>query len=91
MNIFVARLSPHTTKDSLIALFEQYGSVASAKVIFDRQTSTSKCFGYVEMSYDQEASEAINDSDGLDYEGSIIVVKKSHPKNSRSDQNRPPY
>jgi len=42
------------------------------------------------MSNDQEASEAINDLDGLEYEGSIIAVKKSRPRNDSPNQNRPP-
>lgn len=91
MNIFVARLSPQTTNESLTALFKEYGSVSSAKVIFDRETGISKCFGFVEMSNDQEASEAINDLNGLEYEGSIIVVKKSQPRKDNSNQNRSPY
>jgi len=88
MNIFVANLSPQTTNKSLNMLFEEYGSVSSAKVIFDRATGVSKCFGFVEMANDQEASEAINDLDGLEYEGSIIVVKKSHSRNDSPGKNR---
>ena len=88
MNIFVANLSPQTTNESLSELFEEFGSVSSAKVIFDRDTGVSKCFGFVEMTNDQEASEAINDLDGLEYEGSIIVVKKSRPRNDSQDKNR---
>jgi len=38
MNIFVAKLSPQTTNESLNSLFKEYGSVNSAKVIFDRET-----------------------------------------------------
>ncbi len=89
MNIFVANLSPQTTNESLNALFEEYGSVYSSKVIFDHDSGISKRFGFVEMSNDQEASEAINDLDGLEYEGSIIVVKKSRPRDVSADQNRP--
>ena len=81
MNIFVARLSPQTNSESLCALFGDYGTVSSAKVIIDKDTGESKCFGFVEMTNDQEASEAINDLDGIEYEGSYIVVKKSRPQN----------
>jgi RNA recognition motif-containing protein len=84
MNIFIAKLSPKTTNDSLNALFAEYGAVDTAKVVMDRDTGRSKCFGFVEMPNDQEASEAINDLDGVDFEGSTIVVKKARPREERS-------
>jgi RNA recognition motif-containing protein len=86
MNIFIAKLSPKTTSESLDALFAEYGAVDTAKVIMDRDTGRSKCFGFVEMSDDQEASEAINDLDGVEFEGSTIVVKKARPREDRGGQ-----
>ncbi len=88
MNIFIAKLSPKTTNESLNTLFQEYGAVDSAKVIFDRESGRSKCFGFVEMPNDQEANEAINDLDGVEFEGSAIVVKKARPKNDSRDQGR---
>jgi len=86
MNIFVAKLSPKTTDDSLHSLFQEYGEVQSAKVIFDRDSGRSKCFGFVEMPSDQEANQAIQDLDGVEFEGSTIVCKQARPRNERSDQ-----
>jgi cold-inducible RNA-binding protein len=80
MNIFVAKLSPKTTNESLNSLFEEYGTVESAKVVLDRDTGRSKCFGFVEMPDNQEANDAMEDLDGVDFEGSTIVVKKARPK-----------
>jgi len=79
MNIFVAKLSPNTDEDSLKSLFSQYGEVSSTKVIMDRDTGRSKCFGFVEMG-DSEGSEAINSLNDTEYEGSTIVVKKAQPR-----------
>ena len=42
MNIFVARLNYRTNEDSLQKLFENYGEVSSAKIIFDRIEGRSK-------------------------------------------------
>jgi len=50
VNIFVAKLSSTTTSEDLQALFSEHGSVSSAKVIMDRETGNSKCFGFVEVS-----------------------------------------
>jgi RNA recognition motif-containing protein len=88
MNIFVAKLSPKTTNETLTALFQEYGTVDTAKVIFDRDSGRSKCFGFVEMPNDQEGNEAINDLDGVDFEGSTIVVKKARPKTENREQGR---
>lgn len=84
MNIFVAKLSRNTTNDSLRSLFEQYGEVSSAKVIMDRETGSSKCFGFVEMDDDSEANESINSLNESQFEGSTIVVKKARPKEGSS-------
>ena len=86
MNIFIAKLSTKTTDESLRTLFQEYGEVDSAKVITDRETGRSKCFGFVEMSDDTNANEAISDLDGVDFEGSTIVVKQARPKAERTNQ-----
>lgn len=86
MNIFIAKLSPDTTGESLSALFQEFGEVGSAKVIFDRETGHSKCFGFVDMQNDQEGTEAMNDLDGIEFEGSFIVVKKARPRNDDSSE-----
>ncbi len=91
MNIFIAKLDPKTTNESLNSLFQEYGEVNSTKLIFDRETGHSKCFGFVEMSNDQEASEAINDLDGIEFEGSIIVVKKARTRINKPSQNQRSY
>ncbi len=83
MNIFIAKLSPKTTDETLLTLFQEYGEVENAKVIFDRETGRSKCYGFVEMSDDRQASEAIQDLDGVEFEGSTIVVKEARPRNER--------
>jgi len=81
MNIFVAKLSSSTTDEDLQNLFSNYGEVVSAKVIFDRDTGTSKKYGFVEMANDNEANEAINELNDTEFQESTIVVKKAKPKN----------
>ncbi|MTI33458.1 RNA recognition motif domain-containing protein [Xanthovirga aplysinae] len=82
MNIFVARLSSNTNSDDLKAAFEQFGTVESAKVIFDRETGNSKCFGFVEMENENEAFEAIGALNESELDGRSIVVKKARPRNA---------
>jgi len=84
MNIFVAKLSANTDGDKLKELFSAYGHVASAKVIYDRDTGASKRFGFVEMDNDDEAREAINNLNESEVDGRQIVVKKANPKTNDS-------
>ena len=53
--IYVGNLPWSVDDDSLANIFEPYGSVASAKVISDRDTGRSRGFGFVEMSDDDGA------------------------------------
>ena len=88
MNLFVARLSSSTTGDDLKEIFSAYGEVTGAKVIFDRETGNSKCFGFVEMP-DMEAGNAaiaaLNDSE---VDGKQILVKESAPREERPRRER---
>lgn len=80
MNIFVAKLSPNTTSESLRELFEEYGEVSSANVIIDRETGRSKRFGFVEMENDNEANTAIEGLNEFNFEDSDIVVQEARPR-----------
>lgn len=80
MNIFVAKLNYDTSEDTLRNVFEAFGEVDSAKVIFDRDTQRSKGFGFVEMPNDGEAREAINSLNDTQLDGRTIVVKKANPR-----------
>lgn len=82
MNIFVAKLSPSTTSESLEELFEAFGEVKSANVIIDRDTGRSKRFGFVEMDNDDEAQRAIEALHESEFEDSEIVVQKAKPRES---------
>jgi len=83
MNIFVAKLNYRTTSEQLEEYFSAYGTVSSAKVIFDRETQRSKGFGFVEMPDDTEAENAIKELNESMMDGRTIVVKKARPKEER--------
>ncbi len=85
MNIFVTKLSYGTSEESLVQLFEQYGTVDSAKIIMDRDTGRSKGYGFVEMPNDAEGSAAISGLDSTELDGRTIIVKEARP---REDSNR---
>ncbi len=80
MNIFIANLNFKVQSEKLQEIFEEYGEVSSAKIIFDRASGRSKGFGFVEMPNDEEANRAMEDLDGVEIEGKAIVVKKAKPR-----------
>jgi RNA recognition motif-containing protein len=88
MNIFVAKLSPRMTDESLESLFSKFGTVESAKVIMDRDTGRSKCYGFVEMPDDNEANDAISQLNEVEVDESTIIVKEARPREERGGGNR---
>lgn len=80
MNIFIAKLSSSTTSEGLVEIFQQFGEVKNAKVIIDRETGTSKGYGFVEMANDEEGATAIAELNDSELDGNVIVVKESQPK-----------
>ena len=80
MNIFVAKLNFKTSESELKTLFEQYGTVASVKIIIDYETGKSKGFGFVEMENDDEARTAIQNTNEIEFDGRTIVVKEARPR-----------
>ena len=85
MKLFVAKLPQHITSERLKAMFEAYGQVVDAKIIMDRETNKSKCYGFVEMSDSSGGNAAIEHLNGTQMEGKEILVKESEPAPPRSD------
>ena len=88
MNIYVSNLSFNTSDAELQDLFSQFGEVASAKVITDRETGRSRGFGFVEMASDEEAKEAIKGLNNKEVEGRAMSVSVAKEKSTRSDNKR---
>jgi RNA recognition motif-containing protein len=88
MNIFVGSLPFSMEETELKVLFEDYGEVASAKIISDKFSGRSKGFGFVDMPSDEDAQKAIDGLNDTEVGGRKIVVNKSEPK-SDSDRRRP--
>ena len=73
--LFCASLPWSTDDQTLGQLFEQAGKVVSAQVVKDRDTGRSKGFGFVEMSTEEEAQNAVKNLNNSELDGRKIVVK----------------
>ena len=82
--IYVGNLPYSATEDSLNELFSQTGKVDSVNIISDRDTGRSKGFGFIEMSNDTEAADAISRFNGTELEGRALTVNEARPREERS-------
>jgi RNA recognition motif-containing protein len=83
MNIFIAGLSFKVNDADLSNLFEEYGTITSAKVITDRQSGRSKGYGFVEIDDNDAAAKAIAELNGAEYDGRTISVSEAKPREER--------
>ncbi len=79
-NVYVGNLSSNTNNGDLETLFAQYGEVASAHVITDRESGRSRGFGFVEMASSDAAETAISALDGKDHDGRQLTVNVAKPR-----------
>ncbi|MDD5415938.1 MAG: RNA-binding protein [Candidatus Daviesbacteria bacterium] len=81
--LFVGSLPWGVDDAKLAELFAQAGNVISAQVVKDRETGRSRGFGFVEMSTDEEAQNAVKNLNGADVDGRKIVVNIARPREDR--------
>ena len=81
--LFVGGLPFATTDDELAEAFSQFGTVASAKVITDRETGRSKGFGFVEFENDDEGKAAEAGMNGKELGGRTVTVNEARPREDR--------
>ena len=81
--LYVGNLSYNTYEDSLRNLFSSFGNVESVKIITDRDSGSSKGFGFVEMSSDAEAAAAIAGTNGHELDGRQLRVNEAMDKPRR--------
>jgi len=78
--LYVGGLPYNVADDVLEDLFSTYGTVESATLIIDKTTDLPKGFGFVEMSCDSEAEEAIQNLNGTQVDGRTIKVHEARPR-----------
>jgi len=82
MKLYVGNLSYNTTDATLNDLFAPFGQVESARVITDRDTGSSKGFGFVEMS-NSDAQKAMGALNGREVDGRALRVNEAKPQENR--------
>jgi len=81
--LFVGSLAYSVTDAELEEAFAEAGTVVSAKVIMDRDTNRSRGFGFVEMSTEEEAKNAVKLLNEKELGGRRIIVSEARPQQPR--------
>lgn len=81
VEIYVGHLSGVVTEDEVQKLFSVVGTVTSVHLVTDSGSGESRGCGYVRMSTEEEAREAIDLLNGAKLGDGLIVVKNAPPKN----------
>ena len=80
MKLFVAKLNRDAVESDLLEWFGAMGPVRSAKIVMDRDTGQSKCFGFVEMESREGGEKAISEMNGKEFMGFRMVVKEAEER-----------
>lgn len=83
MKLFVAKLNRDAVESDLLEWFSAMGPVRSAKVVVDRDTGQSKCFGFVEMESQEAGEKAIAEMNGQEFMGFRMVVKEAEERGAK--------
>lgn len=81
--LYVGNLPYSVTEQELKALFEESGKVTSVAIITDRNSGRSKGFGFVELSDQGEAEDAIQRFNGFEFMGRELKVSVARPREDR--------
>ncbi len=84
--LYVGNLPYETGEAELQALFARAGSVERVTVMRDASTGRARGFGFVEMSSDAEAQQAISDLNDYQLGGRGLKVNEARPKESSGDR-----
>jgi RNA recognition motif-containing protein len=80
MNIYVGNLAYSVTQDDLRDAFAAFGEISSVNLITDKFTGDSKGFGFVEMSNNSEADQAIKGLNETPLKGRNLKVNQAKPR-----------
>ncbi|KAM9301826.1 CUGBP Elav-like family member 1 isoform 3-T3 [Gastrophryne carolinensis] len=85
-NLFIYHLPQEFGDQDILQMFMPFGNVVSAKVFIDKQTSLSKCFGFVSYDNPVSAQAAIQSMNGFQ-----IGMKRLKVQLKRSKNESKPY
>src|ERR1700740_434303 len=90
--LFVGNLSFDLTENDLQDAFAAHGTVLETNLMMDRATGRPRGFGFVTMSSDEEAQNAVAAMNGKCIDGRALTVNIARPREERAPGGgRPQY
>lgn len=80
-SLYVGNLSYNTTQEDLKSIFEPWGPVTDARIVQGRG------FGFVDLPA-ENAAEAIESTNGKEYQGRTVTVNEARPRAERNSGGR---
>lgn len=88
-NVYVANIPYTTTEEDLVDVFEEYGTVDNATIIYDKDTGRSRGFAFIKFARAEFGNQAIESLHNTEFSGRTIVVRPAY--NRLSNQSRKNY
>lgn len=82
--LYCGNLPYNTTEDALQGHFSKAGKVQSVRIVMDKMTGKSKGFAFVEMSSAEEAQEAIEQLNDVEFDGRSLRISEARPQEPRT-------
>ena len=82
--LYVGNISFETSETDLQTLFAQAGTVETVNIIRDRDTGRPRGFGFVEMTTEADAQNAIDQFNEQPFGGRNLTVNIAKPQLARS-------
>jgi len=81
--LFVGNLSYQTMENDLQDYFSQAGVVTSVNLMLDKATGKSRGFAFLEFATPEEASKAVEQFHGKEFQGRTLTVNIARPREER--------
>ncbi|KAH7730898.1 Protein R06C1.4 [Aphelenchoides avenae] len=79
-SVYAGNLPYSATEDSIGNYFSSVGHVTNVRVVYDRETNRPKGFGFVEFADQQGAQNAVDQLNGMDFQGRPLRVNHANSR-----------
>ena len=90
-NLYVKNLDPEVTEEEFRAMFEKFGTITSASLSLDEDSSKSKGFGFVNYENHDDAYRAVEELNETEVNGRQLYVGRAQKKFEREEELRRQY
>lgn len=82
--LFVGNLSYQTMENDLQDYFSAAGVVTSVNLMLDKMTGKSRGFAFIEFATPEEATKAVEQFHGKEFQGRTLTVNVARPREERA-------